>query len=271
MALGYVTAPTQTAKIHHQEQNTEVFVDQTCLGKGIVYITEDNVVWQSTDGTGFELFYPNIQLHAISRDKNAFLKDCLYLMVEGNVLPVSASSNRDMQMVQPVAEDANSDDEDQVNLDVEDDMCCEVRFCPDNVLDLEPMFQAMNHCQELHPDPTMNDSDDSDNNDFGECDFTQFGAGDGMISILSGPGQQLHEGGDQSEGAAVPGMEQFFTPDGQFSDDIMQQLQSGQQVHIDFTSNTVTATDPASANETEQASNGGDAEQMEMEDNNTGS
>ena len=86
----------------------------------------------------------------------------------------------------------------------------------------------------------------------GECDFTQFGAGDGMISILSGPGQQLHEGGDQSEGAAVPGMEQFFTPDGQFSDDIMQQLQSGQQVHIDFTSNTVTATDPASANETEQ-------------------
>ena len=86
-----------------------------------------NVVWQSTDGTGFELFYPNIQLHAISRDKNAFLKDCLYLMVEGNVLPVSASSNRDMQMVQPVAEDANSDDEDQVNLDVEDDMCCEVR------------------------------------------------------------------------------------------------------------------------------------------------
>jgi len=268
MALGYVTAPTQTAKIHHQEQNTEVFVDQTCLGKGIVYITEDNVVWQSTDGTGFELFYPNIQLHAISRDKNAFLKDCLYLMVEGHVLPVSS---REQDMV-PVAEDnsTGSDGEGDAGDDnEEDDMCCEVRFCPDNVLDLEPMFQAMNQCQELHPDPTMNDSDEGSDNDFGECDLTEaFGAGGDSMVILAPPGQ---EGGDVSPVPAGPGMEQFFTADGQFSEDIMQQIQQGQQVHIDFTTNTMTTSAAAATEQNPNASNGGENEQMEMEDNNSGS
>jgi len=222
MALGYVSAPVQTSKIHHQEQNTEVYVDKECLGKGVLYITEDNVLWQNDDGTGFELFYPNIQLHAISRDKNAFKKECLYMMVETcNILPnSSASARREVDM------DDNEDGEEGADdNEGDEDACSEVRFCPDNVLDLEPMFLAMNQCQELHPDPTMDsESSDEDNEDH-DCDVIPEGGGDRFIP----------SGGVDNE-SMQQNMQQFFTSDGQFSAEVLQQIQSGQQVHIDFTS-----------------------------------
>jgi len=43
------------------------------------------VTWLSDNGEGFTLNYPNISLHAISRDQNAFPKPCLYVMFEGKL------------------------------------------------------------------------------------------------------------------------------------------------------------------------------------------
>jgi len=39
----------------------------------------------SDNGQGFTLNYPNISLHAISKDQNAFPKPCLYVMFEGKL------------------------------------------------------------------------------------------------------------------------------------------------------------------------------------------
>ena len=66
----------------------------------------------------------------------------------------------------------------------------------------------------------------------------EFGSGDQAIIPLS-------HTEDIEVGAPPSGMEQFFSSDGQFSDDILRQLQAGQQVHIDFTTNTATTTPAA--------------------------
>ena len=43
------------------------------------------VTWLSDNGQGFALNYPDISLHAISRDQNSFPKPCLYVMFEGKL------------------------------------------------------------------------------------------------------------------------------------------------------------------------------------------
>jgi len=43
------------------------------------------VTWLSDSGQGFTLNYPDISLHAISRDQNAFPKPCLYVMFDGKL------------------------------------------------------------------------------------------------------------------------------------------------------------------------------------------
>ena len=79
-------------------------------------------------------------------------------MVEPSGLPFGAPMQEDMNG------STNDDDDEEGTNGVEDDESNprQVRMCPENVLDLEPMFEAMNRCQELHPDPTMNDSDDEE-------------------------------------------------------------------------------------------------------------
>lgn len=51
--------------------------------------------------------------------------------------------------------DNSSENED----DDEDTPITEMRFAPDNTNNLELMFQAMNACQALHPDPQDSFSD----------------------------------------------------------------------------------------------------------------
>lgn len=55
--------------------------------------------WRTENGQGFSLEYPQISLHATSRDLNNFHSECLYLMFENNnniisaQQPLSSSSN----------------------------------------------------------------------------------------------------------------------------------------------------------------------------------
>lgn len=55
----------------------------------------------------------------------------------------------------PLSPDNSSENED----DDEDTPITEMRFAPDNTNNLELMFQAMNACQALHPDPQDSFSD----------------------------------------------------------------------------------------------------------------
>lgn len=55
----------------------------------------------------------------------------------------------------PPASESGSENEDEDA----DTPITEMRFAPDNINNLETMFQAMNQCQALHPDPQDSFSD----------------------------------------------------------------------------------------------------------------
>lgn len=59
----------------------------------------------------------------------------------------------DVEVVQQ-NEDNSGDDDDN-----SETVMTEMRFAPDNVHNLDAMFQAMNVCQALHPDPNESFSD----------------------------------------------------------------------------------------------------------------
>lgn len=142
MLLTNISAPDEG--IHHKQEETQAFIDGKEVGNGALFITESEVSWLNTGGQGFGLQYPNISLHAVSRDTSAFPHECLYLMVEGKLIE---------------EEKAEDDDED------EDDYDCpttEVRFVPSDKGALDAMFTAMSDCQTLHPDPDDTDSDADD-------------------------------------------------------------------------------------------------------------
>lgn len=59
-------------------------------------------IWCADNGQGFSLTYPEISLHAISRDLNNFHSECLYLMFE------SHNNHEDDDNCQ-ISDDANSE------------------------------------------------------------------------------------------------------------------------------------------------------------------
>ena len=53
--------------IHHTEECTTTYVNEKCLGKGTLYVSESRVSWVGDAGHKFSLEYPHISLHAVSR------------------------------------------------------------------------------------------------------------------------------------------------------------------------------------------------------------
>ncbi|XP_076650959.1 chloride nucleotide-sensitive channel icln [Halictus rubicundus] len=157
--------------IRHEEQNTTVYINDTEVGKGTLYITESLFSWVNYDTQqGFSLEYPHISLHAISRDQQVHPRQCLYIMVNAKVdLP-------DVPLPPPSDSGSENEDED-TNTPI-----TEMRFAPDNTNNLDAMFQAMNHCQALYPDPqdSFSDAEEDIYEDAEEDDFENYevGAGD---------------------------------------------------------------------------------------------
>ncbi|XP_071549458.1 methylosome subunit pICln isoform X2 [Panulirus ornatus] len=159
--------PPPEEGVRHRQCNTQAFINEQCLGTGILYIAESRVSW-ARDGAnaGFSLEYPHIAIHAVSRDVSNFAHPCLYLMIDAKLQEPEANTVNGF-------EGPDSEDED-------DDMAMtEVRFVPTDQFSLEPMYKALNDCQVLHPDPEDQQSDENvgeeDNEDEGEYDVSENG------------------------------------------------------------------------------------------------
>ncbi|KAL0124885.1 hypothetical protein PUN28_006629 [Cardiocondyla obscurior] len=134
--------------IRHEEPNTTVYINNREVGKGTFYVTESVLSWVDSDThQGFSIEYPHISIHAISRDEHVHVRPCLFVMVDAKVdLP-------DMPL--PLSSENGSENEDEG-----DSPMTELQFAPDNPNNLDYMFQAMNVCQSLHPDPQDSFSDE---------------------------------------------------------------------------------------------------------------
>eukprot|EP00057_Strongylocentrotus_purpuratus_P026623 XP_011681097.1 PREDICTED: methylosome subunit pICln-like [Strongylocentrotus purpuratus] len=129
---------------------------------GTLYIAESHVAWINPSGQGFNIPYRAITVHAISRDLSSFPHECLYLMIDSDVM----SELRDVPgHGGDGPQDNNSDDgfEEEEGNEVR-----EIRLVPQDKTMLQSMFEAMSQCQALHPDP--DDSDNSDPYDQGDED-----------------------------------------------------------------------------------------------------
>lgn len=127
-----------TEGVRHSQSDTTALFNTTNLGKGTLYIAESRLSWISSSGNGFSLEYPQISLHAVSRDLTSYPQECLFLMLD--------NSESDCEEVDE-SEDSKID---------------ELRFIPDDKGMLDAMFHAMSACQTLHPDPNNSFSEEEE-------------------------------------------------------------------------------------------------------------
>ncbi|XP_047195476.1 methylosome subunit pICln isoform X1 [Hippoglossus stenolepis] len=154
-----------TGGVRLQQADTAAVLDGQRLGCGTLYVTEARLSWFDGSGMGFSLEYPNIGLHAISRDVSTFPQEHLYVMVNGKL-----SGENEAEMAEKPADEDKEEEEENgggssSGDDGEEGPITEIRFVPSDKAALEPMFSAMCECQALHPDP---EDDDSDNDFEGE-------------------------------------------------------------------------------------------------------
>jgi len=142
ITLGEIPQPNNE-EVKHREPNTSAFLKQNNIGKGTLFVAQNRLSWMTDNGQGFSLEYPNISLHAVSKDLNNFPAECLYLMVDD-----------------PNASESESDDDDNGSSKLN-----EIRFVPDDKNSLEMLFKAMSECQLLHPDPNDSISEEEDDDD----------------------------------------------------------------------------------------------------------
>lgn len=148
-----------------QEPNVSVSFDPPLpdfgpddCNRGTLYIIESVLAFISTTGRGFQLEYPSITLHAISRAESG---SHLYCQLD------EASTG------------------DQPASDEGDSPMRELKIVPERVEALEQIFESMSSCAALHPDP----EDEVDGNDDAFVDSSNF-------EVFNGnPDQELSEVG----------------------------------------------------------------------------
>lgn len=64
------------------------FNNKYCQLDLLIYNNNDlsNLIWKKEGEEGLCIEYPNIALHAVSRDLAAFPHECIYVMLDKNIL-----------------------------------------------------------------------------------------------------------------------------------------------------------------------------------------
>ncbi|KAJ8982493.1 hypothetical protein NQ317_019277 [Molorchus minor] len=169
------------SNIKYEQRNVRAILDKKDLGLGTLFISESTLCWQQKDDIGFSIGYPDISLHAISKDSNVYSKECLYIIIDSHIDMPGDSTSLNTE---------NSDDSDaesETNLS-------ELLLVPEeNVDTISAMYEAVKICQELNPDPDDIDDEEDDNlyvdaeeeMEEGEYELRERGAGDADVDELS--------------------------------------------------------------------------------------
>ncbi|TFK50036.1 hypothetical protein OE88DRAFT_1713189 [Heliocybe sulcata] len=159
--------------LRHKEENVLVKLDPAAEGftgegdaRGTLYVLESVLVFMNASGRGFQVEYPSITLHAVSR-AGAGEGPSIYCQLDESAPQTNGQT----------------DDEAEVT-----DMR-ELHIIPQNESSLEPIFEALSLCASLHPDPNMDDDMDDDDDAFVD-------APDGNFEVFTGgEGEELSEVG----------------------------------------------------------------------------
>lgn len=128
--------PQQKEGVVHLEENVTVYFGDESQGKGTLEVNENVVEWKN-ETKSLKFTYLSISLHAISRDTTKFSHECIYCLIDSE----AESTEDDRDPENPVSE---------------------VRFVPDNISSIQSIYDAITSCQELHPDPNEEISEEED-------------------------------------------------------------------------------------------------------------
>lgn len=124
-------------------------------------------MWKPADrNEGISIPWTSVSLHAVtSEPRSVYLQLDFRLqwpsVYEGNLVPPQNGNGH--------ADEGTGDDEDEGNVsDSSDEVATEIHIIPQDLNDINQIFYAMNHCQEMNPDPNADSM--SEEGDFMEAE-----------------------------------------------------------------------------------------------------
>ncbi|KAF9463875.1 regulator of volume decrease after cellular swelling-domain-containing protein [Collybia nuda] len=127
------------AVCRHKEDNVSISLDPALedftpqdAAQGTLYVLTSVLVYMSTTGRGFQIEYPAITLHAVSRGEQG---PSIYCQLDESMEGVEAAEDGVAEMR-------------------------ELSIVPQNAASLDPIFEALSQCAALHPDPADEGDDD---------------------------------------------------------------------------------------------------------------
>ncbi|KAH9945498.1 regulator of volume decrease after cellular swelling-domain-containing protein [Epithele typhae] len=145
--------------LRHKQSDVSVTLDPPLDGfstengtRGDLYVIESALFFMSASGTGIQVDYPTITLHAISRAENGPSIYC--------------------QLDEPTSAEEAEEDEDTSSMR-------ELVIIPKDPSALEPIFESLSLCASLHPDPNEGDEMDDDDDAFVDPGLFETFDGDG--------------------------------------------------------------------------------------------
>ncbi|KIK59797.1 hypothetical protein GYMLUDRAFT_59920 [Collybiopsis luxurians FD-317 M1] len=133
--------------------------------EGTLYVLESVLIFMSKTGKGFQIEYPSITLHAVSRGDTSPSIYCQLDESAAKALRMLVDTEPPVSDGKPVTGEVDDEDDGEEGgeeeEDNEDEMDMrELHIIPANVEALEPIFEALSVCAALHPDPPGSDDED---------------------------------------------------------------------------------------------------------------
>ncbi|KAF7773389.1 hypothetical protein Agabi119p4_5556 [Agaricus bisporus var. burnettii] len=127
--------------VQHQEENVTVVLDPPLSEfsgddlKGSLYVLTSALVFFSIKGRGFQVEYPSITLHAVSRGESGPSIYCQLDETSAEQIPTEDQQYDEMR---------------------------ELSIIPGSPESLEPIFEALSHCASLHPGDDVEEDNELD-------------------------------------------------------------------------------------------------------------
>jgi len=125
--------------IRHKEEGVSVVLEPELEGfsngQGTLYILTSVLAFMPSTGVGFQIEYPAITLHAVSRGESG---PSIYCQLDEGYGQANGGPS------------ANEDEDSEMR---------ELTIVPKNSDSLEPIFEALSQCASLHPDPHSEEDD----------------------------------------------------------------------------------------------------------------
>ncbi|KAH0833164.1 regulator of volume decrease after cellular swelling-domain-containing protein [Lanmaoa asiatica] len=144
--------------LRHKEENVSAILDPPLIGftpedgaNGVLYIIESALVFMSSTGRGFQVKYPAITLHAISRGTRPSIY-CQLDETDSSSPPDESEDLTEMRELTIVPQHPDS----RASYPYPRPFC---EPACDLDLAVEPIFEAMSLCASLHPDPNLSEDE----------------------------------------------------------------------------------------------------------------